>query len=595
MLAASTLITALYLAVLAGPLLAVAAKIFFGAGLLFFAGAVVIMVLRQRKIPDVFTRLLTPGFVLFLVVILAAWFRMHGQVFLEWDDFSHWGLAIKDIVLNGALPASDSLVTFKDYPPGSTLFQYFMGVPVGYCEGNALFFHSLLLFSAAVAFTAGFSWRKALAASAAFMLPCLFISVFGFSFRTVMVDSLIGFFAGAALAGYFLSKDSLAAAALRVTPVLFVLPLFKPVGTLLAFAVAVAITADIVHQARVGGTATGIAGRSRFARFALLIPVLLLLAPAISTKSWSRHVKALHLAETFNTRIPASSVFDSFSGRATVRDKTTIAAFTVAMFKKNMGRPGLPPLVWALLLLWIATSLFYHSVPAERSQIKSSQTVMTVCFFAYSFGLLLLYLNSFGEYEGTRLASFGRYMGLFMLAWGASLAGFVARWLRGAEGRDIRPVHVAAIAALVLAVWAFIPLKNKHLAVRESVARIVAQAKIVLKSGDRVYLIWQNTDGYEYYISRYELFPFNSALAPFSVGRKYKAGDAWTQDLAVRDWVTMLSKNDYLLVGRADAAFWERYSRLFVGKPLACGSGLFRIRGAGGSVNLECSSKRSGV
>jgi len=591
LLTASALIAALYLAALAGAL-AAAAKALLWAGLALFAGSAAFILYRRKA--DFFSRLLTPGFALFLAALAAAWLRMNGELFLEWDAFSHWGLVIKDMVLSGALPSPESAVAFKDYPPGATLFQYFMAAPCGFSEGNAFFAHSFLLLSAAAAFTTGFPWRKLFAASAAFLLACLLLPVFGFPFRTVMVDSLIGLFAGAALAGYFLSEDSRRAAALRAVPVLFALPLFKPVGTLLGITAGAAIAADLIYRAW-RGRASGAAGRGALAGLSvLLVAALLLLAPAVSSRTWAHRVESRELALTFKTNIPSSRILGSFMGGATARDKATIAAFARGLFKKTMGKPALPPLVWVVLLLAGAAFIFFRSGTPERFQIASLQAAMLAGFSAYSIGLLVLYLHGFSEYEGMKLASFSRYMGLFLLAWGASLAGLAVRWLRGKEGKwEARPLYAAAMAALVLAGWAFIPFQNKNLPIRQGVARALAPAKEILSPGDKVYLIWQNTTGYEYWMSRYELVPARPSLDPFSIGHKYSDGDAWTQDLSVQDWAALLARNDYLIIGRADAAFRAKYGSLFARDPESCAAGLFKIRAAKGSVLLDCFSKGS--
>jgi len=591
LLTASGLIAALYLAALAGAL-AAAAKALLWTGLALFAGSAAFILYRRKA--DFFSRVLTPGLALFAAAAAAAWLRMNGELFLEWDAFSHWGLVIKDMVLSGALPSADSAVAFKDYPPGATLFQYFMAAPSGFSEGNAFFAHSFLLLSAAAAFTTGFPWKKLLSAAAAFLLACLLLPVFGFPFRTVMVDSLIGLFAGAALAGYFLSEDSRRAAALRAVPVLFVLPLFKPAGALLAITAGAAIAADLIYRAWFREE-PGTNGRSTKAVLSALFVVLLLLsAPAVSSRSWGHRVKALGLKITVNAEIPPANIISSFTSAATSRDRETISAFARGLFKKKMGKPAMPPLVWVMLLLAGAAFIFFRSGTPERFQIASLQAAMLAGFSAYSIGLLVLYLHAFGEYEGLKLASYSRYMGLFLLAWGASLAGLAVRWIRGKEGKwNVRPLYAVVPVALVLAGWAFVPFQNKNLPVRQAVAQALAPAKEILKPGDKVYLIWQNTTGYEYWMSRYELAPAQPSLDPFSIGRKYSDGDAWTQDLPVQDWAALLARNDYLIIGRADDAFWGRYGRLFAGDPRVCAGGLFKIHGAKDSVTLECMSKGS--
>src|SRR5699024_11021678 len=72
-----------------------------------------------------------------------------GNAFIGWDEFSHWGLAVKSMTLLDALHTSPaSIATFKDYPPAATLFEYFFtrSAPA-FREDAALIAMNLLFFS----------------------------------------------------------------------------------------------------------------------------------------------------------------------------------------------------------------------------------------------------------------------------------------------------------------------------------------------------------------------------------------------------------------------------------------------------------------
>ena len=83
--------------------------------------------------------LLSPGlfvFAVFSLIILVYNANMQRSI---WDEFSHWGLAAKDMFYFGSLGKhADSTVFLPWYPPFITLFQYYVQFQ------NGLFSESLL-------------------------------------------------------------------------------------------------------------------------------------------------------------------------------------------------------------------------------------------------------------------------------------------------------------------------------------------------------------------------------------------------------------------------------------------------------------------
>lgn len=60
--------------------------------------------------------------------------------FVHYDNFTHWGLVVKYMLVENALPTREAaeLVTYFKYPIGSSLFVYYMGSFVGHGEGVLL-------------------------------------------------------------------------------------------------------------------------------------------------------------------------------------------------------------------------------------------------------------------------------------------------------------------------------------------------------------------------------------------------------------------------------------------------------------------------
>ena len=69
---------------------------------------------------------LTFGFVYLFISILIVILAVHGQLFTHYDNFSHWALVVKNMLLNNRYPNfEDIIITFQDYPLGSATFIYY--------------------------------------------------------------------------------------------------------------------------------------------------------------------------------------------------------------------------------------------------------------------------------------------------------------------------------------------------------------------------------------------------------------------------------------------------------------------------------------
>lgn len=79
-----------------------------------------------------------------------AWF-FNGAILLGYDDFSHWGLMVREMLVYGRLPNfENTIIGFTSYPPGTALHIYFVSYLVGQTEGIMLWAQSVYTVSMAV-------------------------------------------------------------------------------------------------------------------------------------------------------------------------------------------------------------------------------------------------------------------------------------------------------------------------------------------------------------------------------------------------------------------------------------------------------------
>lgn len=84
---------------------------------------------------------------LFAVVSLAILILLSNMKFTDYDNFSQWGMAAKEIIITNSFPiaSSGSMVEYIDSPLGTASFIYFMCKFIGHTQGAMLFAQGLLI------------------------------------------------------------------------------------------------------------------------------------------------------------------------------------------------------------------------------------------------------------------------------------------------------------------------------------------------------------------------------------------------------------------------------------------------------------------
>ena len=100
-------------------LLSLSVWLLFGAGLLL-----AVLSLRDHRL---YRDFLCPGYVFFALSCLYFLLMLKGQVFKSYDNFTHWALVVKQMLLTDRFPTfQDPLILFQAYPLGSSSFIYYV-------------------------------------------------------------------------------------------------------------------------------------------------------------------------------------------------------------------------------------------------------------------------------------------------------------------------------------------------------------------------------------------------------------------------------------------------------------------------------------
>jgi hypothetical protein len=186
--ATSAVLLILYLGGLVDQLLTTSTLLLAGGS--FLAIYEVANLLRHRK------PLPTPlGLFLFLSVVF--FLLNHDASLYMYDEFSHWGIFLKDMLVADTFWGKDSNAMVLRYPPGTPLWQYFFLRLTEFTEGNAYLAQFCLLMPPLLVLWHGLKWQQLYWVISVLALITLALANFGHSFASLYVDHLLGaWFAG---------------------------------------------------------------------------------------------------------------------------------------------------------------------------------------------------------------------------------------------------------------------------------------------------------------------------------------------------------------------------------------------------------------
>jgi hypothetical protein len=551
----SALICLLYFSGLLGCL-HIAALTLLGVGVLLF----LVGVFYQLRSGTIAQRI-SPGVLFFVLSIIGFWLLTRSEYysnFVPGDSFSHWGRVSKIIAGNDRLIISTDAVWLQDYPPGMALFDYLFFQFSGFSERLAMFSRGVFIFAA---FSQLFSVTSKAFNRYAFFGVSIFIYSLIYFFHTglhtLSVDLTVGVVFGIVLFGYLADRQNgRQASVIRLAPLVMLLPLIKLIGVLFSFVIISVVVCDIL----VGS----VSGRKKSK---LIFAALLLITLCILTYvSWNVHIKNMGIRKTFNTEISVGEIAKAFNpASATERQKTTIDNFTRRVFFPYL-ESQYKPYYWlavCLSFLW----LIWHMGKDDKFWMRFVPFVVLLGgYCAYLAVLLVLYMFSFGAYEGVRLASYERYVntylvGVLIVLFGVSLSQYYKK----------KRKKMVTIAFITICLLVMHPGLNKALtdvkyAIRgqqdrdiETVAKYWKVIESHTAPTSKIYFIWQNSDGGEMQTFSYGIIPRKNNQGCWSVGEPYYDGDVWTCKMTSSEFAKALMDYDYLFIAHADKKFEDNF------------------------------------
>ncbi len=548
--------------------------------------------------------LVSPGIVTFVVVAVLYWINFKDIYIHYWDEFSHWSIITKEMLMNHQLPTSESYSSIKSYSRGTNLFQYFVALHTEPLEGRFYFAQFLLVLAPLIIFFQNLSWKRAYWGVVGVISGLFLVHVFGLGVDSLYVDHIVGLYFGMAILAYFTTPLRWKELGLFI-PILAVLPFIKTVGMFLSLAVVCLIGADwlLSHLLfKVGKQHNSPFLQLRRLRrhqktwFAGIVILLVVAGPFASWNVKYRN-ELLNISETFGLgSMSWESIENLWTGNLEDFQKQTVTNFYHGLFTRPVSsisgnfepwksvRESLDfPLFagsmvgWTVCLFAIFVVTFFSQKELKgRLRIGLVFSALLVGLIGFMFMLLLSFVYLFGPYEGPRLASFERYANTFFLAFWLVGVGLLLHaqlpqgiWQIGKRAYYVLGGWVTLVLVILVGCTPRVGLLAQDTDRQDLRALMHVQmehlkvVKSVLDQDEKLYVVFQNTSGMPVHVIRYEMIPRRISGNCNSLGKPYYQGDIWTCDWPVEKWADALTDYEYVYLARIDQPFWSRYSSLF--------------------------------
>lgn len=366
--------------------------------------------------------------VLLALFCLVHWFIHNDSSFFYYDEYSHWGVYLRDMLAHAALWGSDSNAMHPRNLPGASLFQYFFAVNSSRPEGAAFLAQFVLVMSPLMVL-----WQKLGAKSIGWILGLLlFMAVclanFGHGMVSIYIDHVLGvWFAGLVLNFlYELFDRSPAQLATYVLPLAAVV-LFKSTGFFYVLALSgIFGLLLLVHQSH-----ASLALPSRLLRSAV-IPVGAVALSVMLMLAWNVNRDAAGIAVPVDTTSNlAGSLVERDSNFSAEQQSEITRRFIEVLFKQQISKDELSSQFNAfsypmmplytdrfrlttfsfLALAAVALLLQYRLViqPGRRLQWAIASGLTWLTAVAYIGVLFMGYRFIANDQNGLHLSSYIRY------------------------------------------------------------------------------------------------------------------------------------------------------------------------------------------
>ncbi|WP_369715234.1 hypothetical protein [Leptotrichia alba] len=471
-----------------------------------------------------------------------------GFISIVWDDFSHWLLTVKNMVLFNELSNnSKSTIIFKTYPPATAIIQYFYNFVggIGFRSFNLEYNSQLITnYFVMILLLSMINMTPLSKKSKIILYPVLFLILAIFNqeiYVSLFVDVILSIMGAYLIILYeYMKKQKINKKFEFIDMVLatLFLSLVKSTGTAIIVFCLIYIIIDLILTKKY--------------KFNLKIIITILISLLIAKKSWGYYLSKTKVDIMWETgKITLGNVLKIFDGKGQQYQYETINNFFKAILKQRIGIFSYT--VFFIIMIGLLIYLYIRKNDNERLKLLIYNILIIII---YPISLLLMYIFIFSPTEAINLASFSRYLStivIFLIL----LNGLILikdKMILRHEKITIKVITICIIILVftnrTMKMFTIKKLKQikKAKRYRNEIRKIPKE--ISINPNNKVYFIsdMSKDGGYYHWIFKYEATPLKTQ--PF-----YYNDD--------ENLFETLKNYDYLYLKDFDENFSKKYSTMF--------------------------------
>ena len=401
------------------------------SNILWAVGILLLLVNLKSLFKGCYKEYLSPGYIYLIGMTCVALAALRGQVFTHYDNFSHWALVVKVMLVNDRMPNfQDTIISFQEYPLGSSVYIYYFAKAVSHAESIQMLAQAFVMLCMIMPIFVYLKKHQVLG----FILTVLltnFIFTFNIGINNLLVDTLLPL-VGAAAWMLWQNRDDR-----NIRPYLLGVSLYltatvqiKNSGILFAGLGTIFLLVYIVKT-----------------RKNVLAVLAAIIFPFITLYFWNRHCAYVFSdAETSKHAMTATNYSSVFADKTAEEIRTIVTG----MIKFSVTGIDFYLFIAALIVTLTVTFIFSRNLFPESLKLVIS---LLIIYGLYSVSMLLMYLLSMPGAEATGLASAGRYRKTIFIVAYMLLFAFLMKLLSAIVIRWKALACFAVIAALLIGTW----------------------------------------------------------------------------------------------------------------------------------------------
>lgn len=584
-------------------------------GIILAAIVGIIVVVRNRNnitLDSVYARgreLWNGGVFVFVTFYVFCFLTNYNKAFKSWDEFSHWGMFLKESLRLDSLYCMSPLTfAHKDYVPAITLFETIWCKLSGrYAESDVyraiqIFMFALLMpvFERISEYIApkikDRNDKTSILMSRLFelgavlivlIIPLLFSTSNAFCFyHSIYCDLAVGIVFFWCVFEAYREHDDLVYHLLSITIGTTILVLSKMTAMALLPLVIIMLFVKIVFFSK---------EKLKAKHYALMIATMVIPVAIwmCFNKFVDRYVENTGGGQSYDgMKLSAlKEVFFDSQNSAISYLSEVKNTYVDAIIHRDILLHGsyVVAIIFIVIAFWVLARFTNESLNKKKMIFTGFWTLGAGIF--YGMLMYFLYCTAFSEYEAVRLASYERYMNSFVISiLFLLLAAYYNSdvWKNHIKGYYIILVFLVMDLAF-LHVNAFDQvLPGNIMRDKEKISVYTNNADVIIENtsdDSNIYIVRRGDNGDFLWHQRYYCNP--RMIGGGSIGPMVDEEDIWSSDLTVEEFASAVGNYDYIFFCGLDEAFISKYSEAFEDPSQIIDGKIYKVVDVDSKIELE--------